>query len=558
MTNLGHNSSLELLVRSLVVTLGIFSEFTIPASAQIIYEGGKVATPSAGTINIPVIEGKQTGGNLFHSFDKFNVNAGQTPNFISTPDIQNIFGRVNGANGGSSIDGTLKVEGPANLFLMNPAGIVFGKGASLDINGAFTATTAKAIDFNGKWFNAVGTNNYSELTGNPIGLAFTGGTPGSIFSAATLANVQPGKSITLVGGTVISTGDIKTAGGNISIATVNGGKYVKIKVEGSVLGLELPTALPTSASSINSAATSFTPLNIAKLLTNTGVDLAATGVKNENGVVTLIGDNRSILSGDIVTKNLDSSGNPNGGVVSLNTQAGDIIVNSIDTSSQGFDAGGNGGDVNVNAGGLVRVTGFTKFAANVSTTDKNGNPVGNSGVSIFTGGNRDSNVVGEKDLRGGKINIKYQGKLFLTGGEAKIPSDPNSVSISVILNPEFTFPEGASGTVGAIVSRNSNGSLRVVLKDGIFTNQDGSAAGGFGIAGGPVIPRGDDGQTSNPDQQASRPKSKENCTPSSSSVASNPTAAPTRSAGNPNTVSADPCQPNTSNNAILQILTDRE
>ena len=210
-TNLGHNSSLELLVRSLVVTLGIFSGLTVPASAQIIYEGGKVATPSAGTIDIPVIEGKQIGSsNLFHSFDKFNVNAGQTANFSSTPDIQNIFGRVNGANGGSSIDGKLKVEGSANLFLMNPAGIVFGKGASLDINGAFTATTAKAIDFNGKWFNALGTNNYTELTGNPIGLAFTGSTPGSIVSAATLSNVQPGKSITLVGGTVISTGDIKT------------------------------------------------------------------------------------------------------------------------------------------------------------------------------------------------------------------------------------------------------------------------------------------------------------------------------------------------------------
>ena len=46
------------------------------------------------------------------------------------------------------IDGKLQVTGGnANLFLMNPAGIVFGKGASLDINGAFTATTAKAIDF---------------------------------------------------------------------------------------------------------------------------------------------------------------------------------------------------------------------------------------------------------------------------------------------------------------------------------------------------------------------------------------------------------------------------
>jgi hypothetical protein len=120
----------------------------------------------------------------------------------------------------------------------------------------------------------------------PLGLAFTGGTPGSIFNAATLSNVQPGKSITLVGGTVISTGDIKTAGGNISIATVEGGKYVQIQSDGSILRLDLPV----SAGNIAPEAKAFTALSLPRLLTNTGVDLAATGVKNENGVVTLVGN----------------------------------------------------------------------------------------------------------------------------------------------------------------------------------------------------------------------------------------------------------------------------
>lgn len=601
---INHNSRLELLV----ITLGIFSGLTIPASAEIIYEGGKVATQAGNTINIPVSEGKPTptGANLFHSFDKFNVNTGQTANFISTPGIQNILGRVNGANGGSLIDGKLQVTGGnANLFLMNPAGIVFGKGASLDINGAFTATTAKAIDFgNGNWFNAVGANIYGNLNGNPIGLAFTGGTPGSIFNAATLSNVQLGKSITLVGGTVISTGAIKTAGGNISISTIKGGQYVQIKADGSLLRLDLPA----SANSIAKEATAFTPLKLAELLTNPTVALVATGVTNENGVVKLVGDNRSILPGDIVTKNIETSGNPNGGVVLLNTQAGDIIVNSIDTSSLGFEKGGNGGDVNVNAGGIFRATGFIKTPVNLSkVTDRNKNKTTTiSGVSIFTGGNRDNNTdpgtpdpnqLGspdkEKLFRGGKINITYQGKLFVSGGESKLdltvnPDDPkflavpNGLIVTLFANGEVlsngtivkiengkvVFPEGASGTDGTIVTRNSNGNLRVTFRDGQFFNLDGSSPGGFGIAGGPVIPRGDDSGVnpdqqasrpkSNSDEQASRPKSKDNCTPSSTSVASNPTAAPTRSAGNPNAVSADPCQSNTSNNGILQILKDRE
>jgi filamentous hemagglutinin family protein len=297
-TKFSQMSKIDILVRSLAISLGLLPTLILSASAEITATTGAGSTGTTfapGATNTIDITGGQSSDNknLFHSFGKFNVDAGQFANFKPDAGIQNILGRV--TDGASLINGGIKVNGGSNtsavnLFLMNPAGIVFGKNASLDINGAFTATTAKAIDFNGKWFNAVGTNNYTELTGNPIGLAFTGSTPGSIFSAATLANVQPGKSITLVGGTVISTGDIKTAGGNISIATVEGGKYVQIKVEGSILGLSLPTSLPTSANSINSAATNFTPLKLAELLTNTGVDLAATGVKNENGVVTLVGN----------------------------------------------------------------------------------------------------------------------------------------------------------------------------------------------------------------------------------------------------------------------------
>ncbi len=294
-----------------IFTLGICSGFIIPASAQITYEGGKAAAQKTpGNFTIPVAEGKQTGGNLFHSFGTFGVPTGGSANFaanssIQNISIQNIFGRVTGG-APSLVDGTLKVDGPANLFLMNPAGIVFGAKASLDINGAFTATTAKAIDFNGKWFNAFGANNYSELNGNPTGLAFLGGIPGRIFSAATFdaspldptkQTTKPEKSITLVGGTVISTGDIKTAGGNISIATVEGGKYVQIAADGSILKLDLPT----SANNIAKEAKEFTALSLPALLTNTGVNLAATGVKNENGVVTLVG-NPAAVDAEIVTR----------------------------------------------------------------------------------------------------------------------------------------------------------------------------------------------------------------------------------------------------------------
>jgi filamentous hemagglutinin family protein len=289
----GTASSVRLLIHPLFITLGLCSGFTIPASADITSGGdGTIVSPASGAPNTIEIKGgtpSASGTNLFHSFGKFDLNSGQTANFQPGANVQNILGRINSGQP-SSIDGTIQVNGGTssnvvNLYLMNPAGIVFGKNAILDINGAFTATTARAIGFdNGQWFNALGTNNYDALTGNPIGLAFTNDKPGSIFNAANLTTT-PGKSITLVGGTVISTGDIKTAGGNISIATVKDGKYVEIKADGSILKLELPT----SAVNIAKEAKEFTALSLPALLTNTGVDLAATGVKNENGMVTLVG-----------------------------------------------------------------------------------------------------------------------------------------------------------------------------------------------------------------------------------------------------------------------------
>jgi filamentous hemagglutinin family protein len=308
------NSHLQILIRSIAISLGLLSALILSASAEITAttEAGTTGTkftvtpnPTTKTTTIDIEGGQKSSDNknLFHSFGKFNVDLGQVANFKADEKIGNILGTVTG--GASSIDGKLQVTGGdpkgVNLYLMNPAGIVFGKGASLDINGAFTATTAKAIDFDGKWFNAVGANTYDKLNGNPIGFAFPDTTPGSIFSAATFyaptANpnglpdptkqtTNSKQSIRLIGGTVINTGTIKTDGGNISIATVESGKYVQIKADGSIMRLELPT----SANNIDGEPKSFTALSLPELLTATKTDLVATGVKNENGVLTLVGN----------------------------------------------------------------------------------------------------------------------------------------------------------------------------------------------------------------------------------------------------------------------------
>lgn len=88
--------------------------------------------------------GARRGVNLFHSFQEFNIGEGQGVYFSNPTGIQNILSRVTGANR-SNILGTLGVLGDANLFLINPQGIIFGRNASLDVRGSFVATTANAV-----------------------------------------------------------------------------------------------------------------------------------------------------------------------------------------------------------------------------------------------------------------------------------------------------------------------------------------------------------------------------------------------------------------------------
>ena len=102
--------------------------------------------------------GTQAGANLFHSFEKFGLTPQETAHFLSDPSIHNVLGRVVGGNA-STIEGLIRLTGSnANLYLMNPAGIVFTQGASLDLPGSFAATTATQIGFEGGFFNASGEN----------------------------------------------------------------------------------------------------------------------------------------------------------------------------------------------------------------------------------------------------------------------------------------------------------------------------------------------------------------------------------------------------------------
>ncbi len=258
-----------------------------------------IVTPNGNQIDINGGQLSQDRANLFHTFTQFGLNAEQIANFLANPQIQNILGRVVGGDP-SIINGKIQITGSnANLFLMNPAGIVFGSSASLNVPGAFTATTANGIGFGSNFFSATGANNYAALIGNPDAFSFSMSQSGAIFNAGNLT-VGEEQNLTLLGGTVANTGSLSAPKGQIIVSAVPGEKLVRLSQPGSPLSLEIQ---PLIANGNQAQSWSLPILSLPQLLTSAGGNATKLAI-NSDGTVKLLGSDIAVANGDVVTGNV--------------------------------------------------------------------------------------------------------------------------------------------------------------------------------------------------------------------------------------------------------------
>ena len=293
-------SSLNLQVHWANGAVSLALDSTAPVLAQPITPAadgtGTLVTPDGNRFDIHGGTLSKDGENLFQSFQEFGLSNEQTAHFLSNPSIRNILGRVVGGNP-SIINGLIQVTGGnSNLFLINPTGIVFGSNASLNVPADFFATTANAIGFGNNWFNATGTNNYSALIGTPSAFAFTMNQPGSIVNAGNLT-VSQGQNLTLLGGTVVSTGQLNAPGGQVTAVAVPGENLVRLSQPGSVLSLEIQ---PLATAETQPSTWTLPIASLPELLTGSG-DTSATGVTvNGSGQVVLTSSGIGVEQGDVV------------------------------------------------------------------------------------------------------------------------------------------------------------------------------------------------------------------------------------------------------------------
>lgn len=315
----------------------VMSGYSVQAQITPEVDSNTIVTPNGDAFNIDGGETSTDGTNLFHSFEQFGLNSGQTANFIANPATRNILGRVIGGEA-SIIDGLIRVTNSnANLYLMNPAGIIFGSNARLDVSASFFGTTATGISFgSNNWFNAIGSNDYAVLVGNPSAFGFTTNQPGSIVNAGNLT-VKEGQSLTLLGGTVVNTGQVSAPKGQITIAAVPGKNIVRLSQTGNLLSLDIQPI-----SSAESLPENWTlPISsLPKLLTGGDVQNATGLTVNDDGTVELTGSGLRISTNRgtaVASGKLDTS-NPEGGKIQIfGNKVGlvDVILNASGTNSNG-------------------------------------------------------------------------------------------------------------------------------------------------------------------------------------------------------------------------------
>ncbi|NMF82082.1 filamentous hemagglutinin N-terminal domain-containing protein [Nodosilinea sp. P-1105] len=470
---------------ALVVALPAIAQDSITSS----HDGtGTQVSFDAMTQMYTINGGTQIDANLFHSFQRFGLNANEIANFLARPDISNILARVSGGEA-SIINGLLQVSGGdnANLFILNPAGVLLGRNARLDLAGSFSVSTASGLAFGDEILSATGSHDYSALTGNPTGYIFLG-QEGVLLNEADLA-VGSGQNITLAGSTVVSTGTLDAPGGNISITAVPDQGVLRISQEGLVMALAVPN------DSLGQLTAGMTALDLPSLLAGAWGGAATRVQTLADGTVVLTANQSAIqtVPGAVTLA---------GGVNVSGTQAGQVQVLGQSVALQGAAIAANGTD----GGGQVYIggdymgqgdlpTAQTTLVDSNSLITVNALETGNGGRVIVWADDYTS-FAGQILARGGALAgdggfaevsargvLNYTGQVDLRGGEGgktgTLLLDPRNIRIVASGTESITFgggtftPNQNDSILQASTLENALASANVIVETGSEGDQDG-------------------------------------------------------------------------------------
>ena len=147
--------------------------------------------------------GTTVGNNLFHSFQSFSIDQTESATFNGPHTIENVISRITGGEV-SNIDGLLRSEiGTTAFYFINPAGIVFGKNARVDVPGDFNASTAAELRFaDGTAYNTLSDSISTLSMSAPESLGFLAPHSASISFKGSQLEFSPESALSLSAGDI--------------------------------------------------------------------------------------------------------------------------------------------------------------------------------------------------------------------------------------------------------------------------------------------------------------------------------------------------------------------
>ena len=471
-----------------------------------------------GKVQYNITGGTRPGGgtNLFHSFGNFNVPNNNVANFLNDSGLatSNILGRVTGGNI-SNIFGAIQTTGfgNTNLFLMNPAGFLFGPNATVNVGGMVSFTTADYLRLtDGKLFNAVPNQAADALlsTAPVAAYGFLGSNPGAITVQGSQLSVKPGQSISLIGGNItIESGSLDNGTVHPALLAASGGQ---INLASVASPGEILAGTMDQAPNVNGQ--SFGALGSIQVLEQSHIDVSGGG-----GGTVLIRGGQFLIDNSTISANITGPGpfidgkeSIGGGidvVVNQNViiqNAGVLETNVLGNATPGVQYGG----IHVKAD-QIEIIGtqdfdnapFTGIRSNVSK----GNTGGDSGdikleansvqvtdfgtattfiESITEGAGSAGDLIvrttGNISIDGGQIDTETQGATG-NAGDVEVTSTNGNISISnfgVVTSQAASSTQTSafgSGNTGKITASAPEGNI--VLDSGyLFTGTRGSGLAG--------------------------------------------------------------------------------
>jgi filamentous hemagglutinin family protein len=379
-----------------LLTVAVWMLFTSVLHAEVVLDGTLGTSGSLPGPDYLISDnlGKQSGANLFHSFESFNIKKGESATFTGPISVENVIGRVTSTNP-SWIDGTLRSEIPnANLYLLNPNGIMFGKNASLDINGSFHASTADYLQLkDGQRFYVNQSNDFSLIVAPPSSFGFLDSTPADITIQGSTLKIEGGKDLSIISGNL----NIE----NSNLSTVGGGQINLISVASK--GEVIP-GLPNTDKKMGTI----------KILGNSIISGdTELGTDNKGGDIFIEANKMTMeFNGDCEKTcpgiSSDTRGKGNSGNIDINIveELKMTGITGISTAST-EKATGNAGNINLTIGQLSLNGGFINSSTSTGGNGGNIDITATKSISLFGGGIIASTLEsGSSATEGGDIYIK--------------------------------------------------------------------------------------------------------------------------------------------------------